>query len=132
MKKIISSFIMVSLFLFLISGNIGGCSDTPCDFDLNAFFNGSSFDDQTSEWDCKHGGETIFTLALFSDLTGIRSDIGEFVFDRPKCRTLNFENEDGFGKLKNLDGNTNVGLFYFNQVSDDFGDLDIVCNFVEF
>ncbi len=132
MKKIISSFIMVALFLLLISGNIGGCSDTPCDFSLNSFFNGSSFDDQTSEWDCKRGGETVFTLALFSDLTGIRSDIGDFIFDRPKCRTLNFENEDGFGKLKNLDGSINVGLFDFNQVSDDFGDIDVVCNLVEF
>lgn len=132
MKKLISCCVVIALCIFLISGNIGGCSDTPCDFDLNSFFNGSSFDDQTSEWDCKRGGETIFTLALFGDLTGTRSDIGDFIFDRPKCRTINFENEEGSGKFKNMEGRIAIGLLNFSQVSDDFGDLDIVCDFVEF
>lgn len=132
MKKAITSFFVIILLVFLISGSIGGCGDIPCDFDLNSFFNGSSIEDQDSEWDCKLGGETIFTLALFSDLTGIRSDIGIFDFDRPKCRTLNFENEEGSGKLKNLEGSIAVGLLNFNQVSDDFGDLDVVCDFIEF
>ena len=132
MKKLTASFLLTGILIFLIAGNIGGCNDTPCDFDLNSLFNGSSIVDQDSEWDCKVGGETIFTMALFSDLTGVRSDIGIFDFDRPECRTLNFENEQGSGKYKNLEGSVTIGLINFNQVSDDFGDLAIVCDYVEF
>jgi len=132
MKKIITGFLIVGLFVFLISGNIGGCNDNPCDFDLNAFFNGTSIIDQTSEWDCKRGGETVFTFALFGDLTGTRSDIGDFIFDRQKCRVLNFENEAGTGKLKNLQGSSNLGTLAFKQVSDDFGDTEVVRDLVEF
>jgi len=132
MKKVIPGFLVVGFFILLISVSIGGCSDTPCDFDLNAFFNGTSILDQNSEWDCKRGGETVFTLGLFGDLTGTRSDIGDFVFDRQKCRVLNFENEAGSGKLKNLQGSSNLGTLAFKQVSDDFGDTEVVCNLVEF
>lgn len=132
MKKIISGLSVLALFIVLALGNIGGCGDTPCDFDLNAFFNGTSFMDQDSEWDCKRGGETVFTMGLFADLTGTRSDIGDFVFDRNKCRTLQFENVEGEGKLKNLQGNSRQGTLAFKQVSDDFGDTDVVCDRVDF
>jgi len=138
MKKIIPALFVLCLFFVLALGNMGGCGDNPCDFSLNAFFNGTSIDDQTSEWDCKRGGETVFTLALFGDLTGIRSDIGEFVFDRPKCRVIEFENEAGTGKLKQIEGtivsqgDNTIGSLGFKQVSDDFGDTEVGCELVEF
>lgn len=132
MKKLIASSAMLGLLLFLVIGNIGGCNDTPCQFNLNAFFNGTSLNEQTSEWDCKRGGETVFTLGLFSDLTGTRSDIGDFVFERTKCRTLEFGNDLGVGKLKSMQGNINIGTLSFVQVSDDFGDTNVVCDLVEF
>lgn len=132
MKKICNSIFIVSLFIFIAMGSLGGCNDTPCDFDFNAFLNGNSINDQTSEWDCKRGGETVFTLAWFADLTGTRSDIGDFVFDRQKCRSVSFENELGTGKLKNLQGTSNLGTLSFKQVSDDFGDTEVICDLVEF
>jgi len=138
MKKIIPGLLIIVLFFVLISGNVGGCGDNLCDFELNSFFNGTSIDDQTSEWDCKRGGETVFTLGLFGDLTGIRSDIGEFVFDRPRCRVIELENEAGTGKLKKIEGtifsrgDNTIGSLAFKQVSDDFGDIEVVCELVEF
>jgi len=132
MKKTLSGFSIIAVFVFIIAGSIGGCNDTPCDFEFNSFLNGSSLEDQTSEWDCKRGDETVFTMGLFFDLTGIRSDIGEFDYDLNKCRTMQFDNELGSGKLKNMQGNSNLGTFSFKQVSDDFGDDDFICDLVEF
>lgn len=134
MKKIISGLSVVALFIILALGNIGGCGDgdSPCDFEFNAFLNGATFMDQDSEWDCKRGGETVFTLGFFGDSTGTRSDIGDFIYDRNKCRTVQFENEDGEGKLNNMEGNSILGTLSFNQVSDDFGDTAVVCDLVEF
>lgn len=132
MIKKTNGFLFVGLFVILAFGSISGCNDTPCDFDLNSFLNGNTMNDQISEWDCKRGGETVFTLAWFADLTGTRSDIGDFVFDRQKCRSVNFENELGTGRLKNLQGSSNLGTLSFKQVSDDFGDTEVVCDLVEF
>ena len=132
MKKITSRIIIVGMLLFIIAGTIGGCNDTPCDFEFNSFLNGSSIDDQTSEWDCKRGGETVFTMSLFFDLTGTRSDIGDFDYDLRKCRSMDFQNDMGSGKLKNLQGNSTLGNLSFKQVSDDFGDTNVACNLVEF
>ena len=132
MKKTLSDFSIIAMFVVIIAGSIGGCNDTPCDFEFNSFLNGSSLEDQTSEWDCKRGDETIFTMGLFFDLTGIRSDIGEFDYDLKKCRTMEFDNELGSGKLKNMQGNSTLGTFSFKQVSDDFGDDDFICDLIEF
>ena len=132
MKKIISGLSVLALFILLALGNIGGCGDGPCDFQINLFINGSSLMDQTSEWDCKRAEETVFTLGLFSDSTGTRSDIGDFVYERNTCRTIKFQNEDGEGKLKRLQGNSLLGTLSFNQVSDDFGDTEVLCDRVDF
>ena len=132
MKKIIVSTSIFALLIALAVGNIGGCDGSPCDFELTLFLNGSSIVEQTSEWDCKRGGETVFTLGLFSDSTGTRSDIGDFVYERNRCRTLRFENEQGEGRLKNLAGNSLIGTLSFRQVSDDFGDTEVLCDRVDF
>lgn len=132
MKGIVLAAPVFLLSLILALGNMGGCTDSTCDLILNSILNGSSINDQTSEWDCKRGGETVFTLALFGDMTGTRSDIGDFVYDRTECRRIVFENADGTGKLTGLDGDSRTGLLSFEQVSDDFGDITVACDFVEF
>lgn len=132
MKNRISRLAVLATFVLTIAGSIGGCNDSPCDFEFNSFLNGSSLEDQTSEWDCKRGGETVFTMGLFFDLTGTRSDIGDFDYDLNKCRTMDFDNELGSGKLKNLQGSSILGNLSFKQVSDDFGDENYACDLVEF
>lgn len=140
MRNIISSLFVVALFLILVTGNIGGCGDVgqKCNFDLNIFYNGSSINEQTSEWDCKRGGETVFTMGLFGDFTGVRSDIGDFIFNQDQCGIIDFETLVGTGMLKNIEGNVvsqggvTIGNLAFDQVSDDFGDISVVCNLVEF
>jgi len=140
MRNIISSLFVVALFLILVTGNIGGCGDVgqKCNFNLNIFYNGSSIDEQTSEWDCKRGGETVFTMGLFGDFTGVRSDIGDFIFNQDQCEIIDFETLAGTGMLKNIEGNVfsqggdTFGNLAFDQVSDDFGDISVVCNLVEF
>ncbi len=140
MRNIISSLFVVALFLILVTGNIGGCGDVgqKCNFDLNIFYNGSSIGEQTSEWDCKRGGETVFTMGLFGDFTGVRSDLGDFIFNQDQCEIIDFETLAGTGMLKNIEGNVfsqggdTFGNLAFDQVSDDFGDISVVCNLVEF
>jgi len=140
MRNIISSLFVVVLFLILVTGNIGGCGDVgqKCNFNLNIFYNGSSIGEQTSEWDCKRGGETVFTMGLFGDFTGVRSDIGDFIFNQDQCEIIDFETLVGTGMLKNIEGNVfsqggnTFGNLAFDQVSDDFGDMSVVCNLVEF
>jgi len=140
MRKLISGLFVVALFFILVTGNISGCGEVgqKCNFNLNIFFNGSSIDEQTSEWDCKRGGETVFTLGLFGDFTGVRSDIGDFIFNQDRCEIIDFETPSGTGELKNIEGNVasqggvTIGNLAFDQVSDDFGDTSVVCDLVEF
>ncbi|MEM7007686.1 MAG: hypothetical protein AAF462_00960 [Thermodesulfobacteriota bacterium] len=132
MRKFILGLFFSGLSIFLIIANMGGCSDTPCNLNFNLFLNGPSIMEQDSEWDCKRGGETVFTMGLFADLTGTRSDIGDFTYDRNKCRTIQFQNEEGSGILKNIQGSPNLGTLSFKQVSDDFGDTEVICDLVEF
>ena len=140
MRKLVSCLLTSGLFIILVTGNIGGCGDIGpnCSFDLPMFFNGMTMEQQSSEWDCKRGGETVFTLGLFGDFTGIRSDIGEFDFERTACRQIEFNNPEGTGKYRNLEGSilsqgdVTVGTLLLDQRSDDFGDFSFVCDLVEF
>ncbi len=140
MRKLISGLSVVALFFILVTGNIGGCGDVgqKCNLDLNIFYNGSSIDDQSSEWDCKRGGETVFTMGLFGNFTGVRSDIGNFIFNQDQCEIIDFETLSGTGMLKNIEGSVftqgdnTFGNLAFDQVSDDFGDISVVCELVEF
>jgi len=140
MKNIISRLFVVALFFVLVTGNIGGCGDVgqKCNIDLNIFYNGSSIAQQTSEWDCKRGGETVFTMGLFGDFTGVRSDIGDFIFNRDQCGRIDFETLSGTGMLQKIEGNVvsqggvTIGNLAFDQVSDDFGDISVACELVQF
>ncbi len=140
MRNIISSLFVVALFLILVTGNIGGCGDVgqKCNFDLNIFYNGPSMELQSSQWDCKRGGETVFTMGLFGDFTGVRSDIGDFIFNQDQCGRIDFETLEGTGMLTKIEGNVfsqggvTIGNLAFDQVSDDFGDISVACDLVQF
>ena len=140
MKNMISSLFVVALFFVLVTGNIGGCGEVgqKCNIDLNIFYNGSSIEEQTSEWDCKRGGEPVFTMGLFGDFTGVRSDIGDFIFNRDQCGRIDFETLSGTGMLQKIEGNVvsqggvTIGNLAFDQVSDDFGDISVLCELVQF
>ena len=132
MKKVVLTTSVLLLFLILALSNIGGCGDDPCNFDFNLFLNGSSIDNQTSEWDCKNAGQTVFILAFFGDMTGTRSDIGDFVYDQTQCRRVEFENLAGSGRFVNIEGTAAIGILSLRQQSDDFGDIDVACELIEF
>ncbi|MCK5709938.1 MAG: hypothetical protein KAI07_05305, partial [Deltaproteobacteria bacterium] len=117
-----------------------GCGDVgqKCNFDLNIFYNGPSMELQSSQWDCKRGGETVFTMGLFGDFTGVRSDIGDFIFNQDQCGRIDFETLEGTGMLTKIEGNVfsqggvTIGNLAFDQVSDDFGDISVACDLVQF
>lgn len=125
--------------LVALSGS-GGCnSGEVCDIRFTEFLNGTSGETQDSEWQCENGGVVVFTIAFFSDGTGVRSDAGDFDWEQTKCREVELETvELEQATLDRIEGGVQevagviVGSLSFRQTSDDLGDLTVACSLVVF
>ncbi|MCL4245997.1 MAG: hypothetical protein KJ002_12855 [Candidatus Dadabacteria bacterium] len=110
--------------LVALSGS-GGCnSGEVCDIRFTEFLN---------------GGVVVFTIAFFSDGTGVRSDAGDFDWEQTKCREVELETvELEQATLDRIEGGVQevagviVGSLSFRQTSDDLGDLTVACSLVVF
>ena len=133
---------LAGLFVIVVvalSGS-GGCnSGDVCDIRFTEFLNGTSEETQNSEWQCENGGIVVFTIAFFSDGTGVRSDAGDFDWEQTKCREVELETlELEQATLDRIEGGVRevagvtIGSLSFRQTSDELGDLTVVCNLVVF
>lgn len=127
------------IVLVALSGS-GGCnSGDTCDIRFVELTNGRTAETQESEWSCVNAGIVVFTIAFFTDGTGVRSDAGDFVWEQTKCREVDLETlELEEAILDNIDGRIDTvggvtfGTLTFRQTSDDLGDLTVTCNLTVF
>lgn len=141
MRKVLLSSAALAVLITIVSlGNIGGCGGGGlCNFRIANIYNGASFEDQDSEWECRTGGAVEYAIAFFADGTGTRSDIGDFVWEQTACKRLDFTADSGeFATLKGLAvsggiiGGVQFGNLNFNQVSEDLGDFGYKCELIVF
>lgn len=127
------------IVLVALSGS-GGCnSGDVCDIRFVELTNGTSEETQESEWACENAGVVVFTIAFFSDGTGVRSDAGDFVWELTKCREIELETlelEEALldridGRIETVAGVT-FGSLTFRQTSEDLGDLTVSCRLTVF
>lgn len=140
MKKFQISFAGLILIVLAALSSSGGCNSSGdlCQLNFVELTNGPTEALQESEWECEAGGVVLFSIAFFSDGTGVRSDAGDFVWEQTGCKKVELETlelEEAVldridGRIDTIGGVT-VGSLTFRQTSDDLGDITVTCGYVE-
>lgn len=97
-KNLIQKIFFLILIVLLQACNSSQNQD--CDFATESILNGDSIPTQISEWDCQQQN-SFFTIALFSDGTGLHSNLGNFTWQKQACG-YSYHSSLGSGQVSGL------------------------------